>query len=220
MRASTLALLVSAAVASTARGQVIRPPVQTQPNAWTSFSIGFAQPFTVNDGNTGTTWQFGDAMQYRVSLEKPIQYQSTIGLTATFARPTLSYVPFTTSLTTICSAGCDATANVTQLLATFHAGGSTIGLHQVIDLAAGATGYWNFRETTTGVKLAPSSPDIDFSLGLGYGFGYTISPGMQLDLVQDFNLSVHQHTGLAGGQDALGRQFITRLGVRFALGGP
>ena len=57
----------------------------------------------------------------------------------------------------------------------------------------------------------------DLSGGVGYGFGYAFSPDMQITLVQEGFLSVHQRTGVAGGESTLGRQFILRLGTRFGF---
>jgi hypothetical protein len=175
----------------------------------------------VNDGTTGATWDFGNAVQYRVSFEMPVQNQSTLGITATLARVPLTYRGWAVAggpAFTPCPSGCDADANITQLLASFHAGGSAIGFHQVIELAAGGTAYSNFRERAGGVRLPPSNPDIDFSIGIGYGFGFTLAPAMQITLVQDFALTMHQRDRLAGGENALSRQFTTRLGMRFGLG--
>ena len=70
---------------------------------------------------------------------------------------------------------------------------------------------------TSGDKLPPTKLDADLTLGLGYGFGYALSPDMQIDLVQEGFLTVHQREGLAGGENALGRVYITRVGVRFGF---
>jgi hypothetical protein len=204
--------------ARTGGAQIIRQPTRVaEPASWMGFSVGFFQPQAVLDGTTGSAWQFGDALQYRVALEKSIQNQSAVGLTATFARIGMTYASLG-NLSGVCAGSCDADANVTQLLATFHAGGSVIGFHQVIDLAAGATGYYNFRERTTGQRLAPKNVDLDFAMSIGYGFGYTFSPTTQFELVQDFGLGMHQREGLSGQDRTIGYQYTTRLGVRFGLG--
>jgi len=200
------------------QAQIVRPPAAfTEPIAWAGFSLGFLQLPSVRDGSTGATWRFGDALQYRVSLEKAIQNQSSIGLTATFARVPLTYVPFS-GIASGCISSCDADANVTQVQGVFHAGGSSIGFHQILEISAGVTAYSNFRARQSGTRLPPNDPDFDLAFALGGGFGYTVSPNVQLNLVQDLALSVHQRTGLSGGERSLWYHYTTRLGARFGLG--
>jgi hypothetical protein len=102
-------------------------------------------------------------------------------------------------------------------MATFHAGGSTVGFHQIIDLSLGAIGYSAFRARTSGAKLPPTQLDPDLAASIGYGFGYTLTPDMQITLVQEGLLTVHQRTGLSGGENTIGRQFVLRLGTRFGF---
>ena len=182
-----------------------------------SFSVGVMDMSAVHDGSTNSDWQFGNSVQYRISLEMPIQFQSTIGISGSFARVPLTYVPLDGIGTTGCPGSCDADATVTQLLATFHAGGGAIGFHQILDLSLGATGYSGFRARLSGERLAPMQLDADITGGIGYGFGYTLSPDMQITLVQEGFLSVHQRTGVAGNEDTIGRQFVLRLGTRFGF---
>ena len=173
---------------------------------------------TIHDGTTKSEWNFSDAVQYRVSLEKPLQGQGTIGLTGTLARAALTYQNTAGSLLGPCDVGCDATANISQIMATFHAGGTGIGLHQVIELGLGGTVYSNFRAERDGEQLPPKTPDVDLVVALGYGVGYALSPMMQLNLVQDFTLSLHQRTGISGSTSATSQQYITRIGLRVGLG--
>ena len=214
--------VIALALCSRAEAQIIRPaPRAPQPIGWASFSLGIWRPQAVNDGTTKSVWNFSDAVQYRVSLEKPLQSQATIGITATLARASLSYETGAGSEAgAACPSTCDADANISQLLASFHAGGGGfgIGLHQVIELGLGATMYSNFRSRSGGERLPPSSPDIDLALAIGYGLGYSLSPTMQLNLVQDLALVLHQRTGLAGGTSATSQQYTTRIGLRVGLG--
>ena len=217
--AAMLWAVVAAAVAPVARGQIIRVPQRaSEQRGWVSASGGFLAVQRVSDGSTLSDWFFGNATQYRVSVEMPLQSGSTLGIVAATARVPLEYRPFATNTATACSVGCDADANISQLLAALHIGRSGMGVYQVIDLAAGATIYWNFRERGTGAALEPSSPDLDLALSLGYGFGYAFSPDMQVELVQDGAFSMHQRTGLSAGDNTLIRQFTTRIGMRFGLG--
>ena len=221
MRANLLALIATSVLAARAEGQIIRnPPRVPEPRGWVSLGVGLLQPWRVRDGTTDSQWEFGNAVQYRVSLEAPMQYQTMLGLAVGFARVPLTYVPLQLISTSSCGASCDADATVTQLLATFHAGGgrSTIGLFQVIELGAGATLYSGFRQRATGDRLPPTTVDPDFTIGIGYGFGYTISPEMQVTLVQDFALTLHQRENLTGGDNTLSQQYVTRVGLRMGLG--
>ena len=182
-----------------------------------SFSVGVMDLSDVHDGSTNSEWQFGNAVQYRISLEMPIQNQSTIGISGAFARVPLVYVALDGIGAIGCPGSCDADATVTQLLATFHAGRSAFGFHQIIDLSLGATGYSSFRARQSGERLAPMQLDADLTGGIGYGFGYTFSPDMQITLVQDGFLTVHQRTNVAGNENTIGRQFVLRLGTRFGF---
>jgi hypothetical protein len=203
--------------ARTAEAQIIRRPPQRTgaPTAYASASIGLYQLATVNDGTTQSTWNFGDAAQWRVSLEKPLQGTSAIGVAATFARVPLTYRSFGSG--TGC-ASCDADASVTQILAMFHNGGSTLGFYQVLEIAAGATAYSSFRQRDTGTRLPPTSPDFDLTFSFGYGFGFGLTQNLQMQIVQDFGLALHQSTGLAGGESRTAQLYVTRIGARYALG--
>jgi hypothetical protein len=218
MHRGVLALLATVILGTEARAQVGRPrPREPEPKTWMSLSVGVMDLSDVHDGSTNSDWQFGNAVQYRVSLELPIQNQSTIGISGAFARVPLTYVPLDGIGTVGCSFSCDADATVTQLMATFHAGRSTLGFHQIVDISLGATGYSSFRARVSGEKLAPRELDADLAGGIGYGFGYTFSPDMQITLVQEGFLTVHQRTGVAGNENTLGRQFVLRLGTRFGF---
>lgn len=217
MHRTLLAAITLVAFAASATAQIVRPSAITEPKTWMSFSVGVMDLSDVHDGSTNCDWQFGNAVQYRVSLEMPIQNQSTIGITGAFARAPLVYVPLDGIGNLGCPGTCDADATVTQLLATFHAGRSAIGFHQIIDISLGATGYSGFRARQSGERLPPMQLDADLTGGIGYGFGYTFSPDMQIALVQDGFLTVHQRTNVAGNENTIGRQFVLRLGTRFGF---
>jgi hypothetical protein len=181
-------------------------------------AVGLMQLSDVQDGSTGSDWLFGNAVQYRFSLETPIQLGTTIGVTGAFARVPVTYRTNSVGGASGCGFACDADATVTELAATLHAGGgNVIGFHQVIDISIGAIGYSGFRARTSGARLPPTKLDADFLASLGYGFGYAISPDMQITLVQEGSITLHQRTGVAAGENTMGRQYITRLGVRFGL---
>jgi len=217
-RSIAVALTV-ACFAADARAQIIRPaPRVAEPKSWLSLSVGVMDLSEVHDGSTNTVWEFGNAVQYRISFEVPVQNQSTFGVSGSFARVPLAYVQGPgLGLPSSCAPSCDADATVTQLLATFHAGRGSFGFHQIIDLSLGATGYSAFRARATGERLAPDGIDADLTGGIGYGFGYTFSPDMQITLVQEGFLSVHQRTNVGASENTLGHQFVLRLGTRFGF---
>lgn len=210
-----VALAAAVAIAETAEGQIIRHPVRTlEPTAWAGVSIGLVQHGTVRDGTTGSTWQFGDAVQYRTSLERRIQPGSALGAAATFSRAPLTYHGAGCTV----GSSCDADANITQIFGSFHAGGGGYGLHQVLQLQLGATLFHNFRERTTGAVLPPESADVDLAFSLGYGFGFTLSPRAQLNVVQELGVSMHQRENLPAATTIANRFGVTRLSLRLGLG--
>jgi hypothetical protein len=180
-----------------------------EPSAWVSFGAALMNGFDVHDGTTNSLWQFGDATQYALSLEKPVGSGGvTLGVRGTHARVPLRY-----SGTTI----TDADANVSQVMAVLHVA-SGREFHSVLELSAGATIFSNFRSRTTDARLAPSS-DTDFAFGFAYGFGYNFSPSFAIDVVQDQSTSLHQKTGLAASESSSARFTSTRIIARFGLGG-
>lgn len=214
MRRSSIALVASLALASTAHAQIGRAPARPASLTWVSASVGVMELSDVLDGSTSSEWHFGNTVQYRLSVEIPIQNQSTFGISGAFARVPLRYDPLG-FFNPACL--CDADATVTQLMATLHAGRTTLGFHQIIDISLGAIGYSGFRSRASGERLPPRQLDADLAGGIGYGFGYALSPDMQITLVQEGFLSVHQRTGLDNGANTVGRQFVLRLGTRFGF---
>ena len=219
MTRSSIALAASVVLASTAHAQIGRAPARRQPSlTWVSASVGVMELSDVQDGSTNSEWLFGNTVQYRLSVELPIENQSTIGISGAFARVPLRYQPLGVIDPHIgCSVSCDADATVTQLMATFHAGRTALGFHQIIDISVGAVGYSGFRARASGERLPPRQLDADLAGGIGYGFGYALSPDMQITLVQEGFLTVHQRTGLNNGANTVGRQFVLRLGTRFGF---
>lgn len=207
--------LASLALAASASAQLVpRPPRPAEPTAYASVGIGYGQYGTVNDGTTGSTWNFTDAPQWRVTLERALGGGTSFGVAGTFARVPLVYSDGGLA----CGGGCDADAQVMQFFASLHNGSSRIGTHQVLELNAGTTIYSAFRERASGARIGPSS-DADIALAFGYGFGYTLSPSMQVELVQDLGMSIHQRTGLSAGTSAVSRFSNTRITLRLGLGG-
>lgn len=198
-----------------ADAQFGRQQAAWSPQWWTSVGLGMFQSQPVDDGSTSSSWDFGSTVQWRATLERELDRGSAIGLAMTFARAPLTYAS-SSSLANSC-ASCDADANITQVLATFHAGGARAGFHQVIELGLGATIYSGFRARSDGHALAPGS-DADPAFAIGYGFGYGVGENTEVEAVQEVAASMHQSTGLAAGTNTVIRSYTTRLGVRIAVG--
>lgn len=211
-RALLVVLGLSFAGAEIAEAQIIQGPVSSgEPIAWTSLSIGWLNHQGLCDPDSNACWDFGSAPQWRGTLEFPMGRGATIGAAASIARVPLIYNGSLTGANSC--AGCDADAHVTQYMANFRIGGGT-GFHQVIDLNAGMTVFSNFR-STSGAKLGGKAVS-DFSFALGYGFAYSISPRVQIMLLQDYGLVIHKRQ--PGSSRNTAQQSTLRVGGRFGLG--
>src|SRR5688572_32977044 len=135
---------------------------------WVSLSAGFMNLDGVVDGSTGSIWDFGNALQWRGSLEVDVGRDAGLGVVVALADVPLFYDPVatTTPLPPTCATGCDAHAKVWTVGANFHMGGG-VGFHQVIDAGIGATLYRNFETDDGGGQLPPTDGDTDFTFSLG-----------------------------------------------------
>jgi len=168
----------------------------------------------VNDGTTNSSWDFSDATQFTVALERNFGAGASLGVRGTTARVPLRYSSITGGDVLF---GTDADASVSQLLGSLHVvGGSQF--HTVLELSAGATFYYNFSARGSDASIGPRTADPDFSFGFGYGVGYNISPRFSVDVVQDQNTTLHQKSGLGAGQSTSARLTGTRIVGRFGLG--
>jgi hypothetical protein len=209
MRRRLIALLLVSLATSSAEAQIIRGRSAPRNLTWASASVGVAQMQAIDDYATDSRWDFGTVLAWRASLERQIGNGAAVGIAGSLSRPSIGYQGG--------CGRCDAHANVFQVLGVFRGGGG-IGLHQVIEIAAGVTGFSNFRQDATGSRLEPTSTVVDPTLSIGYGFGYAVSPSTQLLLVQDFGLMLHRRDGAPGGSDSSPRWTVTRLGIRLGLG--
>lgn len=196
----------------TAAAQIIqpRPPVR-EPSAWTSIGVGLMQSNVITDWPSSTEWDFGTMFPWRASIESRISGGTTAGVSAAISRPGLVY------FSGQCSTGCPSDANVFQILGLLRVGGGR-GLHQVIEIQAGVTGFSNFRQRSDDARLAPEQTVWDPTLTIGYGFGYPLSTNSSVQLVQDYGLLLHRTGTNAPANASRSRQFyVTRLGVRYGL---
>lgn len=213
-----LILLLATAVFWTvpADGQVRRRvPRVPEPSAWVSLSAGLFNGNDVSDGSTGSTWDFGRAStpQFRLALERSISGTASIGATGTYARVPFTYIG--TSRDDSCTR-CAAHLDVVSLGASFHVGGGT-GFHQVLEGSAGVLQYRSLRRDEGGA-LAPADGNIDPYFTFGYGFGYALSPAIQMSVVQDFGLALHERDGLSSEQSNTLRHRTIRVNFRYGFG--
>lgn len=209
---AALALLLTAAPALDA--QIIRPTLRTRPVAWTSLSVGWFQAGDTCGAAESTCWDFGGAPQFRATFELPLGNSASFGVAGTTARVPLVYS--SSALLPGDCGQCDADANVSQILANLRMGGAAgAGFHQVIDLSAGTTLYSNFR-STDGARLGSGKTVSDVSFGLGYGFGYSLSPRTQIMLLQEWMLVLHERR--PGSSENTSTQSNIRIGARLGLG--
>jgi len=189
-----------------------RTGVTNEPTMWGSLGVGLYGANGVSDGQTASTWDFGNGLnwQYRASLEMALKNQFSIGGVATFVRVPIIYSG------PACSQ-CGAHLDLSSIGASFHAGGGP-GLNQILEVSAGAAVYRNFQRDSNGQQLPPTGGNIDPFFTFGYGFGYTFNPTMQVSVVQDYGLVLHERTGLANDQSNTLTQRSTRLNVRMGFG--
>lgn len=200
-------------IAPSANAQIRRrAPVVSEPSSWVSLGLGLYGANEVSDGATSSTWDFGEgtSWQYRVSFEKAVQNQFSLG-------GVLTYVDLPFVYTGPSCGSCDAHLDLTTVGASFHAGGGQ-GLHQVLEVSAGAAFYRNLQRDSDKKALEPVGGNTDPFFTFGYGFGYTFNPTMQISLVQDYGLVLHERTGIGNNQSNTLTQRSTRLNFRMGLG--
>lgn len=187
----------------------------------------------INDGKTGTQWRFGNdpLWQYRIGLEKATDDVTSIGIVAGYGRVPLRVVPFVTEEAVIdvqrpypescaTSEGCEAELDLVSALLTFHSGGGP-GFHTLFEATGGVTAFRNLKTVATSAEpsaaIGESGGSVDLTGTLGAGFGYTLSNGMTLNLVQDFGIGFHSKDDLPSGTSRTWRIRATRASLRFAF---
>jgi hypothetical protein len=228
MRRFFLALLVLMFAAESANAQIRRPTrvyTTNDPDWWVSAGVGGFRGNGVNDGVTGSNWDFGNAtnIQYRASLEKAMDNGASFGIAGSYARVPFTYSadlakPLPASETGTRCLSCNAHLDMTTLVLGFHSG-SGAGFHQVIELNGGVVMYRNLTEDAGGAKLAPSKGNIDPLFSLAYGFGYGFSTRMSLDFIfADYTFAIHERTGLANGTSNTNSMPSLRVALRMGFG--
>lgn len=197
----------------------------SDPDTWATASVGGFRANGVNDGATGSTWDFGNSVnfEYRASLEKGWNSGSSFGVAGSYARIPFVYssdiaVPLPSGVSGArCSPpGCNSHLDLMTLLATFHAG-SGIGFHQVLELNGGAVFYENLKRDSDGAKLAGSG-NIDPLLAANYGFGWGFSDRTNLDLTWVYALAIHERQNQSNGVSNTNVMPGLRVSLRMGFG--
>lgn len=187
-------MLVASVASAQRRGRVFT----SDPDNWATLAVAGFRGNGVNDGASGSTWDFGNStnIEYRASLEKGWTGGSSFGIAGGYARVPLLYtsdlaVPLTSGATGArCAPGCNAHLDMMTLLGTLHVG-SGIGLHQVFELNGGAVFYENLKRDSDGARLAGSG-NVDPIFGVNYGFGWGFSDRTNLDFTWDYAFAIHE----------------------------
>lgn len=194
-RVIALFLVALAAFGSDANAQIRRQQAAQGPPAnWLSLGIGAFSANSVSDGESQTTWDFGNATtpQYRASLEKAFSNGMAVGLAGTYVKAPIRHSVFGGSFQ-------DAEVDMYSLGVNFEAAGGQ-GFHQVYGGSIGMTRYDNFTSTSDGAELAPADAVNAISGTFAYGFGYAFSPRTTVIGVYDIGLVYHSRDGLTSDQ--------------------
>ncbi len=193
-RVIALGLVALLGLAGSADAQIRRQQPSGPPANWVSVGIGAFSANSVSDGDSQTTWDFGNATspQYRASLEKAFSNGISVGVAGTYVKAPIRHVTFA-------GVAQDADVNVYSLGVNFEAGGS-LGFHQVYGGSIGMTRYANFKRTSDGGELPPTDPVNAISGTFSYGFGYAFNPRTSVVGVYDIGLVYHSRDGLSSNQ--------------------
>lgn len=206
-RVIAIGLVALVANAGNAYAQIGRQQVPQGPPAYyLSVGAGAFSANNVSDGESKTTWDFGNAtsLQYRASLEKAFSNGIAVGLAGTYVKAPLRVTEFGIPASPgpgagSCTASCDAKANIYSLHVNFEAGGG-MGFHQVYGASAGMTRYANFKRESDGAAIPPTDAVNALSGTFSYGFGYRLSSRTVIVGVYDIGLVYHSRDGLGSDQ--------------------
>ena len=190
------------------------------PSLWVSAGVAAFSADRINDGSTGSAWDFaGTNVQYRASIEKAIQNQTSVGITVGYIDMPFTYYGSTGVAApggSTCSQ-CDAHMKIYSAALSLHVGGG-LGFHQVLEATAGVNHYRDFTRDSDGAALIPRDGNTDPALTFGYGFGFNFSQSQEVYVIQDYGIAFHERTGLANSQSNTLTMRTTRIGYRMGFG--
>lgn len=187
---------------------------QYRPATYVSLSAGLLNISSIADRNSGADWQFGQGIEWRLTMDHAIQNQSGIGLTVGYASMPLDYAPGASG-SAVCGSVCNARAQVWSILAGFHSGGG-LGFHQVLEVDAGITQFSSFR-TDAGERIEAEKQSWDFAASIGYGFGIGLTPRLSFSIVQAYGMIFHPDRG-SGSSSGYAQNNATRIGMKYGMG--
>lgn len=212
MTTRTLALAALVLCARPAAAQIISVPAPDQARRPISASatFGFLQTQSRFDGQSGTLWSLGEALQFRGSVEYGLR-SGSIGLVGSLAS-----VPIRRAGGT---APPDSRGDIQlrQALASFRTN-ETEGAHQILEIGLGLSQWANYSGTDQ-LTDDEAKPRNAFTLVVGYGFGFTLGDRASLMLVQDMATLWGSKEGLPSGESRQVRQYTTRVGLRYRFVG-
>lgn len=177
----------------------------------------------INDGASGARWEFGKApvWQMRGTLEKALDEATTLGVSAGYGAVDVKVSRLEGTGVVdplpgaVCVNACDAQVETWQLMGQFRSGGGP-GFHTFFEAQGGVNGFRNLRtRDSTATPIGPNTTQMDIAGSLGFGFGYTLSPGLVLGLVQDFGMGWHSRENLPRDASRTYRTRATRATLRF-----
>jgi hypothetical protein len=197
-------------MATPAAAQSPFPRIPLRPNAWASLSVGLYNLGDIYDPESDAVWDFGNIFQFRGTLEREFRRGTSFGVAGTLARAPLTYNGP--------ECQCDADVTLWEVLGLLRLGGGGIGFHQVIELAAGVTGFSNLSRRTGTGSIGGGSV-IDPTFKIGYGLGFPLARNTEFTLVQEVGLMLHERGDRAAGDESnVPRTWSTRVGIRYGLG--
>ena len=212
MTPRTLALGAALLFATEAGAQIIKAPspAETRRPLSASVGLGFLQSQDRFDGQSGTRWDLGEALQYRAALEYGMR-SGSLALVGSLAN-----LPIYRSGGSAPS-NSDGTIELRQFLGAFRTP-EIEGAHQIVEVGLGVSQWANYSGTDQ-LTADEQKTRNAFTLVVGYGFGFTVGDRAALTLVQDMATLWGSAEGLPSGASRMVRQYTTRVGVRYRFRG-
>jgi hypothetical protein len=229
----TLRLLTVAAVVvrmltpSLVHAQIrgMEPPKGPSYGWWLSGGAAAMTIRDVSDGKSKSLWSFGtDATwQGRGTIEKAIDEFTTFGLVGGYGKASLLLRPLagsdSSALPAACATECPASAEVWNGMLQLRSGGGQKGFHTFFEASGGVTAFRNFKTKSDGLPVTAIKNTVDLIGTAGIGFGYGLSSGTAIAVVQDAGIGMHAKDGLPAGTSRYWKNRTLRASLRMKFGG-